>query len=79
MIGWLLARGYWITLQGLVMMGFASCKNQMVIDAVIRNIEVLGEAAKRVSEELRRRYSGIEWRESQELGISSSTSASVFQ
>ena len=38
-------------------------RNQMVIDAVIRNIKILGEVAKRVSEELRMRYSEIEWRE----------------
>ena len=38
-------------------------RNQMIIDAVIRNIEILGEAAKRVSEELRMRHLEIEWRE----------------
>ncbi len=38
-------------------------RNDMVIDAVVRNIEILGEASKNVSEELRRRYPEVEWRE----------------
>jgi uncharacterized protein with HEPN domain len=39
------------------------CKNQMVIDAVVRNIEILGEAAKKVSNDLKIKYQEIEWRE----------------
>ena len=31
-------------------------------DAVVRNIEILGEAAKGVSEETRRRFTAIPWR-----------------
>jgi len=31
-------------------------------DAVIRNLEVLGEAAKRIPEDIRRRHPGVEWR-----------------
>lgn len=34
----------------------------LVYDAVVRNLEVLGEAAKNVPEEIRRRYPEIEWR-----------------
>jgi len=39
------------------------CKNEMVLDAVVRNIEVLGEAAKNVSENVKNRYGDVEWRE----------------
>ena len=38
-------------------------KNEMVIDAVVRNIEVLGEAAKKISEDLKKKYPEVEWRE----------------
>lgn len=34
--------------------------NEMVIDAVVRNIEILGEASKNISEELKRKYPQIE-------------------
>ncbi len=34
----------------------------MVVDAVTRNLEVIGEAAKRVPGELRSRYEAIDWR-----------------
>ncbi len=30
-------------------------------DAVVRNLEILGEAAKSVSEDLRKRYDGLPW------------------
>lgn len=36
--------------------------NDMVIDAVTRNLEVVGEAAKRLPQELRTKYPTIEWR-----------------
>ncbi|NQY74476.1 MAG: DUF86 domain-containing protein [Candidatus Margulisbacteria bacterium] len=39
-------------------------KDQKTIDAVIRNIEIIGEAANKVPEELKTKYSHIEWRES---------------
>ena len=38
-------------------------KNDMVIDAVVRNIEILGEASKSISDELKEKYPEIEWRE----------------
>ena len=37
--------------------------SQMVQDAVIRNLEILGEASKRVSDGLKKKYSEVEWRE----------------
>lgn len=36
--------------------------DQKTVDAVLRNLEVLGEAAKRVSEETRARSPAIPWR-----------------
>ena len=39
------------------------CKNDMIVDAVIRNIEILGEAAKNVSMDFRKRYPEVEWHE----------------
>jgi uncharacterized protein with HEPN domain len=35
----------------------------MVQDAVVRNLEIVGEAAKRVSPDLRERAPGVPWRE----------------
>jgi uncharacterized protein with HEPN domain len=37
-------------------------QNELVYDAVLRNLEVLGEAAKKVPEDVRNRYPWIEWR-----------------
>lgn len=36
-------------------------KNDLVIDAVVRNLEIIGEAAKSIPEEIRLRYSDIPW------------------
>ena len=37
--------------------------SEVIQDAVVRNIEVIGEAAKNVSENTRRRYPDVPWRE----------------
>jgi uncharacterized protein with HEPN domain len=37
--------------------------DRRTIDAVVRNLQVLGEAAKRVSDTLRARAPGVSWRE----------------
>jgi len=37
--------------------------NDMVVDAVIRNFEVIGEATKNVPEEIKEKYPEVEWRE----------------
>ena len=39
------------------------CSKQMVVDAVVRNIEILGEATKNVSDELKNKHPEIEWQE----------------
>ncbi len=36
-------------------------KNKMVQDAVIRNLEIIGEAAKKIDKEFRNKYTNIEW------------------
>lgn len=46
--------------EGLDFVAFA--KNPMVLDAVIRNLEVIGEAAGRIPEEVRASSPEIEWR-----------------
>jgi len=38
-------------------------KNEMAYDAVLRNLEIIGEAAKHIPDEVRRRYPDIAWRE----------------
>lgn len=38
-------------------------KNELVQDAVIRNIEIIGEASKRVSDDFKANHSEIPWRE----------------
>ncbi len=38
-------------------------KDEKTVDAVIRNIEILGEAAKKISDEFKRKYPHVEWKE----------------
>ncbi len=37
--------------------------NELVQDAVVRNIEIIGEATKNISMEFRKKYSDIPWKE----------------
>ncbi len=46
--------------RGLAKREFAS--NRLVKDAVIRNLEVIGEAAKNIPDDVRPAGSGVEWR-----------------
>lgn len=36
-------------------------ENDMVVDAVVRNLEIIGEAARQISPQIRERYTGIDW------------------
>jgi uncharacterized protein with HEPN domain len=38
-------------------------ENKMIQDAVIRNLEIMGEATKRLSTELRTKYNQVSWRQ----------------
>ena len=40
----------------------AFVRNELVYDAVLRNLEVLGEAAKKVPDCVRARHPSVEWR-----------------
>jgi len=37
-------------------------ENQMLIDAVVRNLEIIGEATKNLPDTIRQRYPQVEWR-----------------
>lgn len=38
-------------------------KNEMMIDAVIRNLEIIGEAVKNLPQEIKDKYPEVEWKE----------------
>ncbi len=38
-------------------------RNSLVKDAVVRNVEIIGEAAKKLSSEFRKRYPEIPWKD----------------
>ena len=35
--------------------------NELIVDGVVRNLEIIGEAVKKVPDEIRMKYSDIEW------------------
>lgn len=37
-------------------------KDEMKIDAVVRNFEIIGEAASKISQEIKEKYPSVEWR-----------------
>lgn len=37
-------------------------ENQLIIDAVIRNLEIIGEASKFITEEIRLKYPSVPWK-----------------
>jgi uncharacterized protein with HEPN domain len=47
--------------KGLTFEGLS--KNDMATDAILRNFEIIGEAAKNVPERVRRKYPFVEWKE----------------
>ncbi len=38
-------------------------QNELVQDAVVRNIEIIGEAAKNLPDEFKKKHSNIQWRD----------------
>ncbi len=38
-------------------------RNDMAVDAVIRNFETIGEAVKKIPKETKKKYAGVEWKE----------------
>ena len=41
--------------------------DQRTIDAVVRNLEIVGEAARQIPEDIQRRYPTVPWREMQSM------------
>lgn len=39
------------------------CQNPMAVDAVIRNFEIIGEAANKVPKDIQERFVRVEWKE----------------
>ena len=52
--------------------------DSLVQDGVIRQIEIIGEATKRLSGEVRARYAHVPWMTLPECGINSFTTTSVW-
>ena len=48
-------------IKGQTKLGFS--KNELIQDAVIRNFEIIGEASKNISNELKKTYPDIPWKE----------------
>lgn len=44
-------------------------KNKIKVDAVMRNLEIIGEAANQLPEEIKEKYKEIPWREIQDFRI----------
>jgi len=36
--------------------------NSMIVDAVVRNLEIIGEASKNISQDIQQKHSGIPWK-----------------
>lgn len=47
----------------------AFTKKKMVVDAVLRNLEIIGEAASQVPEEVKQKHGDIPWRDIQDFRI----------
>ena len=41
--------------------------NKMIIDAVVRELEIIGEASNNLSDEFRKKYSGVLWRRMKDM------------
>jgi len=39
------------------------CRNDMLIDAVVRNFEIIGEAVKKIPQGIKEKYPFVEWKE----------------
>jgi len=48
--------------KGFSQKDFYDNKNQMNQDAVVRNIEIIGEAVKNIPDNFRKKYSEVEWK-----------------
>lgn len=44
-------------------------KNSLVVEAVLRNLEIIGEAARQLQQEIKEKYVGIPWRDIQDFRI----------